>query len=352
MSSGSVHDREQIAAAVDGFLTAVDTLAEVSFDALTPPELLHVLDKMETVSWRTPTVAHRIIAGLQREASPVELGVKAWKAVLKSRLRISGADATRRLDEATDLGPRTALNGTPLQPAVAKVAAAQTEGRIGAEHVDVNTSTSSVPPSPGSPAGSTPRPRSRPRPPLVRVARDFGPDELRKAAKLLLTVIDQDGPEPDDTERARKRTITLGPQGVDGMSKLTGWVDPQWRATVEPILAKLAAPGMGNPDDDTPCVTGTPSQAQIDADARSLGQRTHDAFTAIGRSVLSSGELGQHNGLPVTVIVSTTLQELESGRGSAVTGGGSLLPMADVIRMASHAHHYLAVFDEHTAEAC
>jgi hypothetical protein len=150
----------------------------------------------------------------------------------------------------------------------------------------------------------------------------------------------------------RKRTITLGPQGVDGMSKLTGWVDPQWRATVEPILAKLAAPGMGNPDDDTPCVTGTPSQAQIDADARSLGQRTHDAFTAIGRSVLSSGELGQHNGLPVTVIVSTTLQELESGRGSAVTGGGSLLPMADVIRMASHAHHYLAVFDEHTAEAC
>ncbi|MDT5151444.1 MAG: hypothetical protein QOI01_3177, partial [Mycobacterium sp.] len=220
----------------------------MSFDALTPPELLHVLDKMETVSWRTPTVAHRIIAGLQREASPVELGVKSWKAVLKSRLRISGADATRRLDEATDLGPRTALNGTPLQPALAKVAAAQTEGRIGAEHVDVNTSTSSVPPSPGSPAGSTPRPRSRPRPPLVRVARDFGPDELRKAAKLLLTVIDQDGPEPDDTERARKRTITLGPQGVDGMSKLTGWVDPQWRATVEPILAKLAAPGMGNPD--------------------------------------------------------------------------------------------------------
>jgi RNA-directed DNA polymerase len=33
------------------------------------------------------------------------------------------------------------------------------------------------------------------------VAREFGPDELRKAAKLLLTVIDQDGPEPDDTER-------------------------------------------------------------------------------------------------------------------------------------------------------
>jgi hypothetical protein len=64
--------------------------------------------------------------------------------------------------------------------------------------------------------------------------------------------------------------------------------------------------------------------------------------------VLASGELGQHNGLPVTVIVSTTLQELESAAGSAVTAGGTLLPMADVIRMASHAHHYLLVYDTHT----
>jgi hypothetical protein len=54
-----------------------------------------------------------------------------------------------------------------------------------------------------------------------------------------------------------------------------------------------------------------------------------------------------HNGLPVTVIVSTTLAELTSGTGRAVTGGGTLLPMKDVIRMASHAYHYLAVFDEH-----
>jgi Domain of unknown function (DUF222) len=29
----------------------------------------------------------------------------------------------------------------------------------------------------------------------------------------------------------------------------------------------------------------------------------------------------------------------------ALTGGGTLLPMREVIRLASHAHHYLAVFD-------
>jgi hypothetical protein len=70
----------------------------------------------------------------------------------------------------------------------------------------------------------------------------------------------------------------------------------------------------------------------------------------MGRSVLASGELGKHNGLPATIIVSTTLQEWESAAGHAVTGGGTLLPMKDVIRLASHAHHYLCIYDKHTRE--
>jgi hypothetical protein len=35
-----------------------------------------------------------------------------------------------------------------------------------------------------------------------------------------------------------------------------------------------------------------------------------------------------------------------SAAGKALTGGGSLLPMSEVIRLARHAHHYLAIFDE------
>src|SRR6476469_6343440 len=51
------------------------------------------------------------------------------------------------------------------------------------------------------------------------------------------------------------------------------------------------------------------------------------------------------------MVISTTLHELQSGRGHAVTGGGTLLPMAEVIRQAAAAHHYLAVFDHHTQQA-
>jgi hypothetical protein len=70
----------------------------------------------------------------------------------------------------------------------------------------------------------------------------------------------------------------------------------------------------------------------------------------MARSALASGELGQHNGLPATIIVTTTLQDLESAAGLAVTGGGTRLPMKDVIRLAANAHHYLCIYDKHTRE--
>ncbi|WP_370737179.1 HNH endonuclease signature motif containing protein [Mycolicibacterium aurum] len=72
---------------------------------------------------------------------------------------------------------------------------------------------------------------------------------------------------------------------------------------------------------------------------------------ALGCRALESGELGRHNGLPVTVIVSTTLQELEKGAGVAVTGGGSFIPIPDLIRMAAPAHHYLYIYDKHTGQS-
>ena len=84
---------------------------------------------------------------------------------------------------------------------------------------------------------------------------------------------------------------------------------------------------------------------------RSPAQRNHDPLKAMGRSVLTSGQLGQHNGLPATIIVSTTLPELESGCGQAVTATGSLLPMPTVIKMASHAYHFLTIFDKDTGRA-
>jgi Domain of unknown function (DUF222) len=49
--------------------------------------------------------------------------------------------------------------------------------------------------------------------------------------------------------------------------------------------------------------------------------------------------------------VSTTPKELKSTAGTAVAGGGTRLLMSDVIRMACHARHYLAIFGDGKALA-
>ena len=56
-------------------------------------------------------------------------------------------------------------------------------------------------------------------------------------------------------------------------------------------------------------------------------------------------------GFPVTVIVTAALQDLQAGAGHAVTAGGTLVPMTDLIRLATPAYNYLAVFDKVTGKA-
>ena len=46
-------------------------------------------------------------------------------------------------------------------------------------------------------------------------------------------------------------------------------------------------------------------------DTRTAGQRSHDGFVWGMRTALESGNLGQHRGIPVTVIARTTVQDLE-----------------------------------------
>ena len=68
-----------------------------------------------------------------------------------------------------------------------------------------------------------------------------------------------------DEERARKRGITLGNQEFDGMSRISGLVTPELRAAIEAMLAKLAAPGACNPDDETPSWTRHPMRTRCAA---------------------------------------------------------------------------------------
>ena len=101
-------------------------------DALTTPEHLGLLESCEWIRRCLPAVEHALINQLAEQADAAELGGKL-AAVLADRLRISRAEASRRVHEAADLGERRALNGEPLEPVLAATAAAQRNGELGAE---------------------------------------------------------------------------------------------------------------------------------------------------------------------------------------------------------------------------
>ena len=116
---------------------AHDALAGCDIDSLTPAELLAAGDALQTLTCQLPTQSHRILARLQAETTPKEMGAKSWKDVLRIRWRISSGEANRRLTEAGLLGPRRTLTGQPLPPVLAATAAAAARGQITAEHVEV-----------------------------------------------------------------------------------------------------------------------------------------------------------------------------------------------------------------------
>ncbi|KAA0090859.1 HNH endonuclease [Mycolicibacterium sp. P1-18] len=339
-------DVDEVQAAVAALRAAHDALAALPVDHLTAPELLSVLDDLETLTCQLPVQGHRLLTRLQAETTPKALGAKSWRDVLAIRWRISPGAAGRRLEEAALLASRQTLIGAPLDPVLPCTAIAQSHGVINGEHVQVLAKAMDrVPPS------VDPTTRAQVEADLVRAAMRLGPKELKDNADRTIFLLDQDGPEPDDTERARRRGVVRGPQRPDGMIPIRGTLTPAAWAAMEAVFAKLAAPGMCNPDDEDPCVSGTPTQQQIDGDHRSLAQRQHDALMTAGRNVLESGELGRHNGLPVTIIVRTTLQDLESRAGVGVTGGGTVMPVRDVLGLAGRANLFLAVFDGATGAA-
>jgi len=337
---------EAVQAAVAAMRAAHDELAALPIEALTTSELVGVLDELETLSCQLPAQTHRVLARLQCETTAKEMGAKSWRQVLANRFRISTAEAGRRLDEVAVLGPRRSLTGEPLEPVLPAAALAQARGLINGEHVEVLRKAMDR-----IPAAVDTLTRAQIDVDLVRHAVGLGPKELKDKAERILFLLDQDGPEPDDVERERRRGVAMGPQGCDKMRPITGRLTPELAATLEAIFAKWAAPGMCNPADDDPCISGTPTQAQIDNDQRTLAQRQHDALLAVGRSVLGSGVLGQHNGLTALIIIRTTLQDLESRAGVGVSGGGTVVPIRDVIRMAARANMFLAVFDKATGSA-
>jgi hypothetical protein len=338
MSCGTRADWAEALGALRG---SVSRLLELGADMLSTPELMTTLGEMEVQCRRLPVAGNVLINRLAAQATPAELGGTLGQA-LADVLRVVKDEADRRIGDAAELGPRRALTGQPLAPVLSATAAAQRRGLIGAGHIKVIRTFFKKLPTTIDAAW-----RDYAEADLAgKAAAGCRPDEVADYAKLLQNYLMPDGEGPDEPQRARKRGITLGAQQPDGMSEIRGLITPEFRATLEPVVAKLGAPGMCNPDDEQPVTAGKAPADAVDRDTRNHAQRSHDAIAAGLRMLLGSTALGRHHGLPTSIVVTTTLAELEAGAGRGLTAGGTLLPMSDVLRLATPAHHYLAIFDK------
>ncbi len=135
------------------------------------------------------------------------------------------------------------------------------------------------------------------------------------------------------------------------MSPLRGWLTPELRASLEAVLAKLAAPGMANPDDKMPAVDEEPSRKPSSAiPAHRPNAITTAYWLRCGLCWPAENSDSTTDYRPPSSCRPRS-RTWNPPPVKALTACGSLLPMSDVIRLASHAHHYLAIFDNGKALA-
>ena len=400
MKSDAVAGREAVQHALSDHAASTKALLDADFAVFDTAELLAIQSERELRARADEVIGHRIQAALMDRATAHEIGGKSWVDVLATRMRISRAEAARRVAAAQVLGPRHAIGGEVLEPVLPACAAALADGSICAAHIKVVRATLKT--ASGRMSGTE---LADLEVSLVAAATTITPETLEIAAARVLYKLNQDGGGPDIARH--KRGITLGAQDADGLVRITGWVDAELAAYLGTVQEVWGRPGINNPDDVEPTLNPDPNPLEDEGegqpvpagaegasdaeavpeqeegltdtedptgprpaedpdpnhptdfgaladlaagDTRTRAQRLHDAFKAVLRDALMAKNLGQHNGIPVTIVVSTTLAELEAGAGIAVTGTGTLMPMPDLIRLAEQAYHYLVVYRKHTAE--
>jgi hypothetical protein len=341
--------RAAVCAELDVIDAALDRIRETSTDVVGNAFRIQVATRLEDQHRVNRGLSYRMLSELfdppDGQDDPEVPTERRVCDRLRQGLRITQAELRRRVKFAARIRGRRTLTGQPLPPELPVLAQAVERGEVGEDHIREICKALDVLPNSVSVADKEKAER-------VLVEHALTQDSAFVAAlgRGLADTLNPDGLF-DDRDRARRRGVVLGNQGPDGMSKLSGWLTPEARAYLEAAGAAVR-PGRHHPDTDRPVVDAK-------TDTRTSAQRLHDAFALTLKAGIGSGELGLHRGMPVTVIVSTTLADIEQAARAmadpnvpmprpARTGGGSSLPMRDFIRMASEAIHYLAVFEDHS----
>ncbi|WP_280452154.1 HNH endonuclease signature motif containing protein [Nocardia cyriacigeorgica] len=370
-SSGGIEGDEGVVARLHA---AVTELLDEPLTPLSDAGVIAVMREVERCARMLTMVRHRLLVEASERSLPARHGSKSLKRFLMETLNLASADAGARVHQARTVATFHDMGGDPVEPLLPNVAQALTAGDISADHArGIAAVMNRVP------CGATGDDRAAAEEILTDFARTGSPDDIGKVGDKILVYLDPDGRLTTDNDRARMRGIIIGRQRPDGMSPIRGEIDPILRALLDPLLAKYARPGMCNPDDpESPTPTSAAGSAaasgrsrnatdtQNDStpeppvstwvdptalaeaaarDHRSTAQRNHDALKAILDSGLIAEHLGAHRGLPVSTILTLSIDDIERGAGVATTATGGTVPLEDALTLAQRSQPWLAVFD-------
>ncbi|MGJ0118407.1 DUF222 domain-containing protein [Williamsia sp. MIQD14] len=328
----------------------LDQMNDDSSDSYDEETVAEVAIRHERIARRLEAIGNRRIIEVSDRDAYRTVGCVNLTEFLQTKLRIT--QPKKRLTQVQALEPMHAMTGEKLPPVCPNTARELAAGTIGPDHVHAVLDVMNK-----IPTAIEPDHRAFAEQTLAEFATTLTPKEIAAAGVRILAHLDPDGRLTDDRDRSRNRKLNLGCQDSQLMPKLTATLDPITRALFDVVLAKWAAPGMNNPDDDqSPRGDGSEISSDVvreaaDRDCRSQSQRNHDALKALLDAAVNGGLLGgSHRGLPPQIIVSITDAQLREYAGVARTATGSDLPISDVVTLAADAQPHLAVFSDVTNE--
>jgi len=243
------------------------------------------------------------IAAGEREGSFAEKHYKTTVAGLRDLLGWDLDIARRHVKVAQHVGPRTTLDGAPLEPVLPATAAAFASGATTMRHVEVIASLMNS----RTASRVSLDDRISIEASLGDAARTFAPHDVRNMGQQLLAAADLDGPEPDD-DRPGRNELHWGTH-ADG----SGWIRGQFEdaeafATITTGLDARTRPSPEN--------RGTTS-----------GERNAAALVEICRFALGYDDIGEVNGERPHLVVTIELEDLENrAHGALLHTGGTLTP--------------------------
>jgi len=250
--------------------------------------------------------------------------------MLAGMLRISPGEAARRVRAAEAVGERVSMTGQPLPPVRPHLAAAQRDGAVSTEQVDIVTRALAK----VDGAGFDPADVAAGEQILADYAAQLGPKDLARLADRVVDGINPDGTLPDDRIQQDRRHFTLRPTrdgGFAGEFRLTAEAGVKLQA----VLGPLAKPRINT--------TETADGRRVEEpDPRSHGQRMHALETVCDRLLRAGAAVPDAGGTPATVIVTLDLHDLLDKTGYAVTSGGTLIPTSKALALADQAEIYWA----------